>query len=74
LAVPRKKPRAIHGNILALRKAADLTQEELAEEVGVDKTAVSHWEQGLSAPTGSRLPRVAAALKCTIDDLFREAL
>jgi transcriptional regulator with XRE-family HTH domain len=71
--VARKKPRAIHARILELRKKAGLSQEALAEAAGVDKTAVSHWENGVSAPTGSRLPAVANALGVAIDDLFRES-
>jgi transcriptional regulator with XRE-family HTH domain len=50
-----------------------MSQEALAQAVGVDKTAVSHWENGLSAPKGERLPAVASALGVSIDDLFREA-
>ncbi len=69
----RKKRRAIHDRIATLRKEAKLTQEDLAKKCGVDETAVSHWENGHSAPTGSRLPAVAAALGVTIDELFREA-
>lgn len=50
-----------------------MSQSELAKLCGVDETAVSHWENGHSAPTGSRLPVVADALGVTIDALFREA-
>lgn len=34
----------------SLRKAAGLNQEELAEELGVSRQAVSKWESGLSFP------------------------
>jgi transcriptional regulator with XRE-family HTH domain len=71
--VPRKKRRAIHARILALRTLAKLSQSELAALCGVDETAVSHWENGLSAPKGSRLPVVANALGVTLDELFGEA-
>jgi transcriptional regulator with XRE-family HTH domain len=71
--VARKKPRAIHARILALRTEAGLSQEDLAAKVGVDKTAVSHWENGVSSPKGARLPAVASALGVTIDELFHEA-
>lgn len=70
--MPRKKPRAIHARIAELRKAAGLSQSELAKRCGVDETAVSHWENEHSAPTGSRLPIVAEALGVTIDELFRD--
>lgn len=67
------KKRAIHARIAALRAEAGLSQSELAKICGVDETAVSHWENGASAPKGSRLPAVAKALGVTIDELYREA-
>ena len=38
----------IHQNIMFLRKSRQLTQEELAERVGVSRQAVAKWENGLS--------------------------
>ena len=37
-------------NIITKRKDLGLTQTELAERVGLKKTTVSSWEQGLSSP------------------------
>lgn len=34
--------------ILALRKARNLSQEELAEQIGVSRQAVGKWESGVS--------------------------
>lgn len=34
------------GRILAARKAAGLSQEAVAERLGISKAAVSHWETG----------------------------
>jgi len=38
--------------IIALRKALGLSQEKLAEECGVNRTAVCHWEKGIRSPSG----------------------
>jgi transcriptional regulator with XRE-family HTH domain len=75
VAVPKKKQkrRAIHDRLADLRRAAGLSQSQLAGIVGVDETAVSHWETGRSAPSGTRLEAVADALGVTVSDLFREA-
>ena len=54
------------------RRAAGMTLEELAAEVGCTLQAVSCWERGQTLPTADRLPQLAKALGCTIDDLFRE--
>ncbi len=75
LAVKRKKRRRrlsgpIHDRIEVLRKAKDLSQEDLAVAVGVDKTAVSHWENRVARPDMSRLPALAEALGVTVDELI----
>lgn len=51
-----------------------MTQEQLADRVGVDKTAVSHWERGTSAPRWHREALVAAALDCTVRELRGESM
>jgi transcriptional regulator with XRE-family HTH domain len=46
----------------ALREAAELTQQELADVLGVSKQTVSYWETGARSPRGARLYRYAEAL------------
>lgn len=36
-----------------IREALDMTQEELASRVGVQFSAVSHWETGIRTPSGA---------------------
>ena len=52
------------------RKQNRLTQEELAERVGVSCQAVSKWEQRISCPDIMLLPKLAKIFGVTIDDLF----
>lgn len=40
------KTRSIHQNIAALRRAHSMTQEDLAQALGVSNQAVSKWENG----------------------------
>jgi transcriptional regulator with XRE-family HTH domain len=61
----------IHDRIASLRDKAGLSQLELAELVGVDKSAVSHWENKFSRPDLSRLSLVARALGVTVAELIR---
>lgn len=56
----------------ARRKAAGLSQEELAAAVGCTYQAVGAWERGDVLPTAERLPALAEALGCSIDDLYRK--
>ncbi|WP_328757491.1 helix-turn-helix transcriptional regulator [Streptomyces sp. NBC_00271] len=39
----------------ALREAAGLTQEDIAEALGVTRAAVGHWETGARSPRGRLL-------------------
>ena len=54
------------------RKKLGMTQEELAEKLGVVHQALSRIEQGHTAPKMDRLPAIAKALQCTVSDLFRD--
>ena len=44
-------PQSTPGHIAALRDALDMTQEELAAELGVSKMTVSRWERGKIRPS-----------------------
>ncbi len=56
-------------NLSRLRKAADMTQEALAQAVGVSPQAVSKWENS-GVPDAALLPAIADALGASIDQLF----
>ena len=45
-----------------LRMRYGVTQEELAQALGVTRKTVSSWEQGASEPTGDRRKRYASLL------------
>ncbi len=53
-----------------LRKSKGMTQEQLAQMVGVTAQAVSKWENDLSCPDISILPQLAEALGVTTDELL----
>lgn len=58
-------------NIKELRKAANMTQVQLADAVGVNQSTVAAWESGEKFPRANILPMLATALGCTVNDLFR---
>jgi transcriptional regulator with XRE-family HTH domain len=58
--------------IRALRLAADLTLDRLAERSGVSRAMISRVERGESSPTAALLDRICAGLGILLSALFRE--
>ena len=56
-------------NIQVLRKKRNLTQEALAEPVGVTRQTIAKWESGESVPDLSLAGKLAAVLDVTLDEL-----
>ena len=56
--------------IKALRKERNMTQERLADLVGVSFQAVSKWENGIALPDITLVPRLAQIFGVTTDELF----
>lgn len=57
--------------IQKLRKEHNLTQEQLAEQLFVSRTAVSKWETGRGMPSMESLQMIAKLFNITLDDLLR---
>ena len=56
--------------IRLLRRKNDVTQDRLAEHVGVTPQAVSRWESGICYPDMESLPRIADFFSVSMDELF----
>ena len=59
-----------HEKLQELRKAKNLTQEELANELYVSRTAISKWESGKGYPNIDSLKAISKYFSVTIDDLL----
>ena len=57
----------------AARAAMDLSQQQLAERVGVSRQTISAIEKGDYNPTINLCISICKALNKTLDDLFWEA-
>lgn len=57
-------------NIIRLRRKRGMTQEQLADFLGVTKASVSKWETKQSLPDLLMLPKLAAFFDVTIDQLL----
>ena len=58
-------------NIQSRRKVCGLTQEQLAERLGVSRQTVAKWESGETAPDLSNGAALADALDVSLDELIR---
>ena len=54
----------------SLRKQRNLTQEQLAEALGISCQAVSKWENGVSDPSTSNLIALAKLFGLSAEDLL----
>jgi transcriptional regulator with XRE-family HTH domain len=63
-------------NIAKYRKAAGMTQQELAKKMRVHQSAVSLWETQDTArktnPVKKSWKKLARILGCTVEDLLKE--
>ena len=57
-------------NIRTLRRAADMTQDELAVKLGVAFQTVSRWENGGTYPDMELLPAISGVFGVTVDHLL----
>ena len=57
-------------NIARLRLSQGMTQERLAQRMGVTPQAVSKWENDLNYPDVAALPALAALLDTSVDSLL----
>ena len=59
--------------IQSLRKKAGMSQEALAERLGVSRQAVSKWESGQSLPDTEKLIRLSDLFQVSTDYLLKDA-
>ena len=57
--------------IFELRKAKGLSQEQLAEKIGVSRQSISKWESGESTPEMERLVELSKVFNVTTDYLLK---
>ena len=62
---------SIGRNIQCLRKAKGVTQEKMAQQIGVTFQAISKWENEYTLPDIMLLPVIADYFGISIDDLFQ---
>ena len=56
-----------------LREKANLTQQQLADKLKIDRSSIAKWETGYCFPRTSMLPQLAKILGCSVDELLADA-
>ncbi len=64
---------ALSEKLYALRKKSGLSQEQLAEQLGVSRQAISKWESGASSPESDKLIVISNYFHVSLDDLMKES-
>lgn len=63
----------LNDKLWVLRKQAGLSQEALAERIGVSRQAISKWETGEASPEITKLPLLARTFGVTADWLLDDS-
>lgn len=64
----------ISDKIILLRKKNNLTQEELAEKLGVSRQSVSKWEMGNSIPDINKIIQLSDVFGVKTDYLLKDEI
>ena len=59
-------------NLKRVRKIRKISQEELAEKLGVSRQSVSKWETGENYPSMTNIMCLCSIFKCNINELVHE--
>lgn len=59
--------------LLTLRKANDMTQEQLAEKLDVSRQSISKWESGQATPELEKIVAMSAVFNVTTDYLLKSS-
>lgn len=63
---------ALSEKLYKLRKKGGLSQEQLAEQLGVSRQAISKWESGKAIPESDTLISISKYFNVTLDYLMKE--
>lgn len=59
-------------NLYNLRKTQKISQEKLAEKIGVSRQSVSKWENGTAYPEMNRIFELCKIFHCKLNDLVND--
>jgi len=66
-----KNHKKLLNNLEEVRKAADLTQQQLSESAEVSRKSINAIENGIYIPSTALSLKIARTLNCSVEDLFQ---
>ncbi|MCQ2484098.1 MAG: helix-turn-helix domain-containing protein [Clostridia bacterium] len=57
-------------NFKKARKAAGLSQQQVADALGLDRTAIAHYERGASKPQFENISKICELLSVPVNELI----
>ena len=60
---------SVYIRLKEMRIKKGISQEELAEKLGINRTMIIHYEKGRNQPSLERTIQIAHILNCKLDDL-----
>ena len=59
-------------NLKNIRLEKNMSQEQLAKEINVDRSTVTKWETGEAMPRANKLVKLSQIFNCSVDELLKE--
>ena len=57
-------------NLKRIREQRNLTQDDIAREIGISRQSVSKWENGVAEPDLDTIKQLCSILNCSLDELI----
>ena len=54
------------------RKAAHMSQQQVADKLGLDRSAISHYENGDSQPTFKNISKICEILNIPVEEIIEK--
>ncbi len=61
---------SLGNNIAKLRKERKITQQELADALGIERTSLSHIETGFYTPSAKTMKKISDYFQIPLGDIF----
>ena len=61
-------------NLKHIREKRGMTQQELADAVGVCQGSIGNYESGFRYPNSEKLKKLSSVLQCSVDEILEDSV